>query len=531
MDVDANAMAATSSNNTTTLPIMVPDYSTDDIRDYLTTHLTADLSQHRPAIAAKMLAQAPNDAWARLAVAIVNHACADGVSGEVILSMLDDIGPSRPSTLDELYAWKLRKLNKDEQGQAVLVMLWVLLAPEPLLLNELLVALRLSLVVRRRQPVQKKENGQGSSGSVVALEALGKWDAARALDVDPPVSLRDLRKSVEDDESMRAAMDSPSRFWAWVQHISQGLLKLEPSSEPGEGGVSSQPLGLQKVRPVDKTVLGFFLKGRGLQSLLLASHTGSSKRKVPPTDRLVDNSYYALLHACLTYLNITELDSLGRERVPVNPTPGENLPAEELSKWKKHSEDQRKMILSAYPLLRYVVENLVFHLLCPRKFRYFFPQTELLRLLSANRCRIWRRWTHLLGFGIHDATPEAILNKAEQGLAKKLLDPVYGARYRVERVLRKVWKIAMEQQQSGCSANTPASPSVATSPRKAHFRNVSERSVVFSLVGEGPDAAPWLVPGKRTGNASPASPATPATPMSPVFPHSPTRLQGIKERG
>lgn len=495
------------------LPIMVPDYSTDDIRTYLASQLSPDLQSHRDLIAAKMLNQAgPNAIWAHMVAPIVNRACDDGVSAEVILSMLDDIGPSKPAKLDDLYAWKLRQLDAVEQAQVALIVVWVLLAPEPLGLNELLVALRLSLVARR----------MAVDEGVHEAEALRRWDATRTFNVDPPVSLRDLRKSAEDDESMRAAMDSPSRFWTWLQHISQGLFKLETSTE---SGVSTQPLGLQKVRPIDKSVMTYFLKGRGLQNLLLASHPGLSKKKIPPPDRLIDNAYYALLHACLTYLNITELDSLGRERIPVNPKPGENLPAEETSKWKSHAEDQRRMILSAYPLLRYVVDNLIFHLLCPRKFRYFLPQAELLRLFTANRCRIWRRWTHLLGFGINDATPEAIIKKAEDALAKKLLDPVYGARYRLERVLRKVWRIAMEQQTMGTSAVVSA----ATTPRRAHFRNVSERSMVFTLVGEGADmGAPWLVPTspqERGGHVSPG------TPVSPGCPASPGRLKGISGAG
>ncbi|CAN8105494.1 unnamed protein product [Discula destructiva] len=493
------------------LLIQIPEENLAEVQEHIDQHLSADIeAQERAAVAAKIVDKAGGvRLWAEMATAIVNDASSEGVSAEIIISMLDDIAPLRRGSLDDLYAWKLTRSTAAEQRLVLVVMQWVMLAPEPLRLNELLVALRLTLLTCRGE-----QDG-------------GLWDTSKTLDIEPAMSLKDLRKSDLDDQGIGTAMDSPSMFWKWLQQISQGLLKLES----GGGGVmadsrlSSEPLGLQRVQPSHESVKDFFLKGRGFQTLL--PPPVKPKARHPSTERFIDTSYYALLHVCLVYLNVAELDSLGRERKPVSAAPGEDLPPEETSKWRQHTEDQRKMIMASYPLLRYIVDNLIFHLLCPRDFRYFLPQRALLQLLSANRCRIWRRWTHLLGFGIADAEPAALLARAGPA-AQRLLDPVYGARFRLERVLRKVWKTAVAQQRDGSGHSRSANGT----PRRAHFRSrsdVSDRSMVFMLMGgDDPLKAQWMMPTNtvaaegggraRAGSSPPGS--------SPL---SPRTLAGIQE--
>lgn len=514
-DPEIEDMARTLSRSTTlsVLPVMMTASNAEEIHSYVESHLNHDLEE-RQAIATKMLERSGGMLlWAEMVCVIVNEASEDGVSGEVILSMLDDISPRGYGRLDDLYAWKLGRINAGsaEQMHARLVFEWVVLAPEALRLNELLVALRMTLLTRK-----------------TARKGRSWWDTGvglhGALDVEPPMSLQDLRNGAGDEAGFGIAMDSPSLFWRWVQKVSQGLVKLE--SEPDESGVSNEPLGLQHVRPVDESVLHFFIRGKGFQTLLAPPEDPGEK--LPSTERFIDTSYYTLLHACLRYLNIVELDSLGREKAG-HPTTGGDLPPEETSKLRKHAEAQRKLIISSYPFLRYAVDNLVFHLLCPRQFRYFLPQRELLHLLSANRCRIWRRWTQLLGFSISDAEPQAILTKAGQGPAKRLLDPVYGAKYRLERVLRRVWKTATEPQRA--VGKPPGQRSVT--PRRALVRSrsdVSESSMVFTLVGgDDPLKSQWLVPtSPRSRLRSNSSPATPRSPGAQISP-SPGALAGIRE--
>lgn len=515
------ARSVSRSTSLSALPIMMTENNAEEIRSYVDSHLNPDIEE-REAIATKMLDRSGGVVlWAEMVCVIVNEASEEGVSGEVVLGMLDDISPRGNGRLDDLYAWKLGRLDagSTEQTHARAVFQWVVLAPEALRLNELLVALRLTLLTRAK-------TREGKAWWDTGVGGLG------ALDVDPPMSLKDLRQGAEDELGLGIAMDSPSLFWRWVQTVSQGLLKLEPGADGG--GISNEPLGLQRVRPVDESVLHFFLKGKGFQTLLAPSE--DPREKLPSTERFIDSSYFALLHACLRYLSMTELDSLGREKQPANPTPGDDLPPEETSKWRKHAEDQRKMVMASYPFLRYAVENLVFHLLCPRHFRYFLPQRELLQLLSANRCRIWRRWTHLLGFSIADGEPQAILAKAGQGPARRLLDPVYGAKYRLERVLKRVWKTAVELQRSSSYGGTPGPRSI-TPKRPGHFRSrsdVSESSMVFTLVGgDDPLKSQWMVPtwastSPRTRARANSSPATPRSPGAHISP-SPRLLAGIQE--
>lgn len=495
----------------TLLPVVIPDNNSDEIRQYVVEHLVSDMDE-RDAIAEKMVDRAGGlSIWAELVVGVVNDASEDGVSGEVILGMLDDITSPRLSTrqskLNALYSWKLGRMNRTEMAQALVLMQWVMLSPEPLRLNELLVAMRLTMLTWPRA-------------------GLAGWDMKKTLDVEPAMSLKDLRKSTSGERGI--TMDSPLLFWRWIHRMSQGLLRLESAGSGDK--ISSEPLALQRVLPTDDSVQMFFLQGQGFQCLLPLPE--NPQDNPPSTESFVDGSYCNMLHACLLYLNMSDLESLGRGAKPLRPMP-DDLPLQEKTKWRKNAEDQRRMVMSSYPFLRYVVDNLIFHLLCPRAYRYFLPQKELLHLFTANRCRIWRRWTNLLGFSIADAEPRAILKRASQGAAKTVLDPVYGANYRLERVLRKVWKTALDQQLIGLSGSGGSSP-------RMHLRSrseVSESSMVFTLVGsDDPEKAQWLVPtSPRSRSASSPAAPSPRSPKSPrgppvmAAPLSPRFLAGIQE--
>lgn len=495
----------------TLLPVVIPENNNaEGILQYVTEYLVPDLEE-RDAITAKIVDRAGGlQVWAEMAVPIVNDASEEGVSGEVILSMLDDITPPRHSTrqgkLNALYSWKLGRMNPTELSQALVLMQWVMLSPEPLRLNELLVAMRLTMLTWPK-------------------EGLPGWDMKKTLDVEPAMSLRDLRKLTSGEKGI--TMDSPLLFWRWIQKISQGLLRLE--STGSDDKVSSEPLALQRVLPADESVQLYFLQGRGFQSLL--SQSEGSPQKLPSTEEFIDGSYCNMLHACLLYLNMTDLESLGRGLKPLKPM-ADDIPLQEKTQWRRNAEDQRRMVLSSYPFLRYVVDNLVFHLLCPRAFRYFLPQKELLHLFTANQCRIWRRWTNLLGFSIADADPSAILSTASQGAAKSVLDPVYGAKYRLERVLRKAWKTALDQQLNSM-------PGSARIPPRMHLRSrseVSEKSMVFTLVGsDDPEKAQWLVPTRPRSKSASSSSSVAPSPRSPkssrtrALALSPRFLAGIRE--
>ncbi|KAK2596519.1 hypothetical protein N8I77_013406 [Diaporthe amygdali] len=588
----------------TMLTVDVPRSNAEDVADYIEANLLPDIEDR--AILAIKLAERSRGVmfWLEHAVAIVNDASEDGVSGEIVCSMLDDIAPASrndslgsnptpPSSrgrsgssssamafssdpgqarLDDLYAWKLRRLSVGEARAALVLMQWVMLAPEALRLNELLVAIRLTMLVW-------PQNGGEAYGQGGDL-------GVKALDIEPPMSLRDLRRRPTGGAEDVPA-DSPSQFWRWARRISQGLVKLESetrsTTNSSNSKVSSEPLGLQRVLPAHESVRRFFLEGRGFQILTPPppSSSSSKTKPTPPTpDHLIDTAYYALLHTCLVYLNMTDFDSLSRttahSRTPSQAqltTPSSEPPseAEEESTrlHRRNTEAQRALVTSSYPLLRYTVDNLTFHLLRPRALRYFPPQARLLHLLTANGCRIWRRWTRLLGVPDSDGAissttltttsaadaPAAVLEKARaRPSAAALLRPVYGAAFRLERVLRRASKTAREQtaqaararmrarmqrQRSarslkggGSGGGDRAPPTPRTPTRPAMVRSASESSVVFALMGGGDDTGPkaqWLVP------RSPRSPrvrsdslgSLGSSPMS--NPASPGMLVGIQE--
>lgn len=635
-NLENDAEGTDDEESSTMLTVDVPTSNAEDVADYIEATLLPDI-EDRDELAAKLARRSRGVMfWLEHAVAIVNDASEDGVSGEIVCSMLDDIAPevspaptaaaaagtgsivttsrSRSGSsssmmmaarsqdpgqarLDDLYAWKLRRLSVGEARAALVLMQWVMLAPEALRLNELLVAIRLTMLVWPQQ------NG-GEGGGCDALEK-GTTLMARALDIEPPMSLRDLRRRPAGGAEYVPA-DNPSQFWRWARRISQGLVKLEGESRTttnsSNSKVSSEPLGLQRVVPAHDSVRRFFLEGRGFHILTPSSpsppHPSSSKttkqqeqsqQQQPPapptTEQLIDTSYYALLHTCLVYLNMTDFDSLSRTstrsrsntasqsqthaRTPSEP-PSE---AEEESTrlHRSNAEAQRALVTSSYPLLRYTVDNLIFHLLRPRALRYFPPQAALLRLLTADGCRIWRRWTRLLGIpdtaggnsnsSVTTDVPTAVLEKARaRPSAAVLLKPVYGASFRLERVLRRACKTAREQaviaarararsrlrsQRSARSiksaggagagegsSSSRAPPTPRTPTRPAMVRSASESSVVFALMGGGDDdpKAQWLVPKSPRSPTRLRSDSLGSIGSSPMSnPASPGVLLGIQE--
>lgn len=437
------------------LPAVIPEYSADDIEGYIEARLAEDIEE-RSALAARMKEKAGSvQQWAVMATTIANEASQDGISGEVIMGMLDDIAPTTPARMDDLYAWKLSRLSAVEKAQALVVMQWVVLAPEPLRLNDLLVALRLTLAMRRSK-----------KGAIHQA-----WDQDTVLDLPQSLSLKDLDAAAANDEtSAGIPSDSPALFWKWVQHISQGLLELDSTTGP-EAKIQNEPLGKKQLRPVHDSVLRFFRRGRGFQTLL--PPLSDPKARIPSTERLIESSNYTLLRACLEFLNVSDFEQLDWNIEAESPigTDGPML----------GGVGQMDMPVSSYSFLRYVANNFVFHLLCPRKMRYFLPQVKLLQLFTANNCRVWRRWTHLLGFSIHAANPDVILNQMNRGKMQRLLQPVYGAKYRLDRVLRRAWKTAITQQE-GKTLNLSRHASSATIlPRFTTEFGASSGSLISSV--------------------------------------------------
>ncbi|KAJ9145506.1 hypothetical protein NKR23_g5275 [Pleurostoma richardsiae] len=337
--------------------------------------------------------------WAEIVVNMLNVAIGEGASQDLIEDMIAEL----PMDLEGLYGWMLGSLNQDEKAETLVLLQWVILASETLRLNDLRIAVRLT--------------------KAWSLEEL---KPPNTLNPGPPTSIRELRKPISGSE----AFDTPYHFHRWVKHRSIGLVQVNPEAQG--------PTSLQRVQVIHESVRAFFLSGRGFTYLV----PGDIPRSVTARD-LVDHGHYALLHACLTYLAMADFDSLGRGNI------SSGVRNEESKYWRDNVRDQRSLVMSSYPFLQYAVENLFFHLLSPRQFRYFVPQQAILKLMVADGCRLWKRWTSLFG----ESDPDAILSKSYTGSCRDLLDPVFGARYRLVRVMRKIAKITQSM-----SASTPKTP-------------------------------------------------------------------------
>jgi protein SERAC1 len=386
------------------IEIVMREHNTDDILRYINLNLVAEWEERN--ITVHQLAAKAGGVflWAEIVVNILNVAIEEGAMQDLIEDTISDL----PSDIQGLYEWILGNLSPQEKEETLILMQWVILASEPLRLNDLRVAIRLT---KPWTSAFKKP--------------------ATALGVHPGASIRDLRKPGT------SSLDSPYQFHRWVRSRSVGLLELKPESKDG---VVHEPLGLQRVQVIHESVRTFFLSGRGFRCL-----AGSEVAY----DDFGDVSHYSLLNACLTYLNMADFEPLGHGSLSMAP-----MPYEDSKFWRKNVHDQRNLVMSSYPFLQYAVDNLLYHLLSPRSYRYFLPQREVLRAFSSHRCRLWRRWTALLG----EADPESILRKCES--AEDLLSPVFGARFRLERLFRKLNNMSAEAP--------PLTPKSPLSPRSAN---------------------------------------------------------------
>ncbi|OAA65369.1 hypothetical protein SPI_02156 [Niveomyces insectorum RCEF 264] len=443
------------------IEIVMHQQNVDDILRYVSLNLIAEWEDRNSTVLRIGTKAAGCFLWAEIVVSILNAAIEEGATEELVEEAVAEM----PGDIDGLYEWLFSTLSPDEKVETLILMQWVLFSPEPLRLNDLCIAIQLSQTWR---PFNVHPY--------------------TALHLGPPTSIRDLRRPVSEG----GAFDSPSQFYSWVRSRSIGLLELQPQSRGG--GSTYEPQGLQCVQVIHESVRNFFLSGRGFGSLAPDPQLDVCSHRDGAVNDFADNAHYSLVRACLSYLNVVELEPLGQYG-KLEPA---SMPADESTYWKDNVRDQRHLVMSSYPFLQYAVNNLVYHLLSPRLFRYHLPQCDILRVFSANRCQIWRRWTALLGCSFAD--PDAVLVKCIEGPAKGLLDPVFGTRYRLERIFRKLSK----QAAADCAfLSTPMVPSSAlTSTRSAKPKRYYPLPV---------SAGRWL---DRVPPPQLPSPLTPATPMT-----------------
>ncbi|KAK3305578.1 uncharacterized protein B0T15DRAFT_574885 [Chaetomium strumarium] len=413
----------------------------DDILRYVKLNLVCGWKERNRIITTVVRKSGGVFLWAEIVVNILNAAMIEGATQEMIEYTLGEV----PSDLHGLYEWMLSTLNDRERAESLILFQWAMLAAEPMRLNDLLLAVRLTepnpfCLYRESGPLM-------------------------GLNIGKPFSMRELRQL----RNSEITSDTPSQFHRWLRARSIGLLELRSDNSSRQAAAHDEPLGLQRVHPIHGSVRTFFLSGRGFACL--ARGNPSIPPSLPIAD-FIDITHYTLLRACLTCLNMRDFESLGhgahrRRKAPAPPSPSRSPTSpssalltklETTLSWHPPPtvSSQRHLIMSSFPFLEYAVSHLLFHLLSPQPFRYFLPQRALLAALSANKFRLWKRWTSLLG--TYD--PDAIIAKhaspssssssssfsyGRGGTTAALLSPVYGARFRLERVLRKLNRLAASE--------------------------------------------------------------------------------------
>ncbi|KAI8631427.1 hypothetical protein F5Y19DRAFT_493331 [Xylariaceae sp. FL1651] len=411
------------------IQLSLENHSFKDIEQSVHSRLKANWDE-RSILVRKVAGKANgNFLWAELATNLLNKIIDGGGSQNLADQTLGEL----PVDLDALYECALGTLSSAEKADAATIMRWVMLAPEPLTLNDLRMAVRLT-----------------------RTNFLRCWDPHAALDVGIPSSMQALQKTGKH-------FDTPSQFYYWLRSRTYGLLHTRPSVDDS---TVQQSLGLQYVHPTHESVKSFFLSGRGFAALSSGRATA-----VPPNHDTIDLCHYSLVRTILAYLNTLDLSPLvSGQRLPEL---GMGLMSLEKSPtWRQTVADQRNLIMSSYPFLQYAVDNLLYHLLSPRSLRYFLPQQAVFHALASNDCRIWRRWTALLG----ESEPSAIL--AGSRTAETLLRPEFGAYFRLERVFRAVSRMATGESWFSSSRKIPLA--VAHMPERAELGNNPETPLVIS---------------------------------------------------
>ncbi|KAK0649120.1 hypothetical protein B0T16DRAFT_349714 [Cercophora newfieldiana] len=402
----------------------------DDILRYINLNLVAEWEERNRTVMRIGQKASGVFLWAEIVVNILNAAISEGASQDLIEYTLEEV----PGDLHGLYEWMLATLNEQEKAESLMLFQWVILAAEPMRLNDLFIAIRLT--------------------ETAPFNSYDQFGPFMALRVGLPLSIRDLRQL----RNSEITSDTPYQFHRWLRARSIGLLELKSDNRQP---VVNEPLGLQRVQPIHSSVRTFFLAGRGFPCLVEDCPAVSLSLS---TDEFIDISHYTLLRACLVFLNMRDFEHIGHHRGG-STTP---LTSPHETRFQQQAVfDQRNLVMSSYPFLQYAVDNLLFHMLSPRFFRYFLPQHEVLLALSHNRARLWRRWTSLLG----TTDPATILAKHAAGgaAATALLSPVFGARYRLERVFRKLQaRMTASTNETPFSPITPiASPRTPRTPAKA----------------------------------------------------------------
>ncbi|KAI0864863.1 hypothetical protein F4860DRAFT_463631 [Xylaria cubensis] len=375
--------------------LQLEDYNFEDIEWLVQTRLRTDWEQRSFAVRNITEKAGCSFLWAQLATNLLNEVI-DGGDGRGTYDLVDKALGELPTDIYELYERILGTLSLKEKADATVVMRWVMLSPEPMNLNDLRMAVRLS-----------------------RTSFMLCYDPQTALDVGVPWSMQELQKTGKH-------FDTPSQFYQWLCSRTCGLLEARPSDAEGK---AQQSLGLQHIYPINDSVRSFFLSGRGFAVLSLGRAP-----TIPPGHKMVDLCHYSLLRTILVYLNTSDLSPLVSGNH--SPEPKQSASPLEMSPaWQRNVRDQRNLILSSYPFLGYAVDNLLYHLLSPRPLRYFLPQQAIFNTFASNDCRIWRRWTALLG----ETDALAILTRCKS--AEALLQPEFGASFRLERVFRAVNKM------------------------------------------------------------------------------------------
>ncbi|KAI0103377.1 hypothetical protein GGR51DRAFT_573282 [Nemania sp. FL0031] len=369
------------------------NHNLEDITFLVQCRLSTSLEERSAVV--KRIAQKAEGSflWAQIATNLVNRVIDDGGGRDIVRQTLDELPPE----LYGLYEQVLGSLSSKDMADATTIMRWVILAPESMVLNDLRMAVRL-----------------GRTNFLLCC------DPQTTLDVGSPWSMQELQKTGKH-------FDTPSQFYQWLCSRTCGLLEARPADDEGK---AKQSLGLQHVYPINDSVRSFFLSGRGFASLSSGRATTTQQ-----DHEAVDLCHYGLLRTILIYLNTSDLSPLVSGHRSPEPKQGVLSP-ESLPTWRKNVVDQRHLITSSYPFLGYAVDNLLYHLLSPWSVRYFLPQQAIFNMFASNDCRIWRRWTAFLG----ETDALAILSRSKS--AEALLQPEFGASFRLERVFRAVNKLA-----------------------------------------------------------------------------------------
>jgi hypothetical protein len=335
-----------------TLDVIVEEHNRHDISHYALNAISMKC-QDKDSIVEAVTKRADGVfLWASLVLGLVNTDINNDEPSGIVMANLNCL----PKTIEGVYSNILQTITDNDRATTTAIILWILLAAEPLTLLELQYALAFTDLETVVDPGE-------------SLASVGRWHP----------------RSIEEWKNSGMDFKSSTQFKGWLRVHSRGLVEARPISKD----CNANGPDAQIIQFIHDTARTYFLTRHGMEALTHA----------PMVNILTFN--YVLLRACLNYLNIDDFQPVENDEPLLRP-PNDAYVEDRLSRVNDikgvrpgelaYREEPRFRNILAYPFLDYAMTYLFYHFFAIAADDRLHGKRLFVRSLEVNSGRIWRRW-------------------------------------------------------------------------------------------------------------------------------------------